>query len=75
MKVASLTTNPELLGFQRRAHRLQPTYLQTKESCYTTALQKEMLKLVHQPHLGTDVSKRQVRKLLCWPEMEQLVKS
>ena len=42
-------------------------------------LQKEMLKIVHQPHLGVEASKRRAREALFWPEMakaiEQLVKS
>ena len=42
-------------------------------------LRKEMLKIVHQPHLGVEASKRRAREALFWPEMdkeiEQLVKS
>ena len=38
-----------------------------------------MLKIVHQPHLGVEASKRRAREALFWPEMdkaiEQLVKS
>ena len=44
-----------------------------------TALRKEMLKLLHQPHLGAEASKRRARELLFWPEIdkevEELVKS
>ena len=38
-----------------------------------------MLKVIHQPHLGEEASKRRARKVLFWPEMdkdiEKLVKS
>ena len=44
-----------------------------------TVLRKEMLKVVHQPHLGVEASKRRAREALFWPgmdkELEQLVKS
>ena len=44
-----------------------------------TVLRHEMLKVIHQPHLGEEASKRRAREVLFWPEMdkdiEKLVKS
>ena len=35
------------------------------------ALRNEMLKAVHQPHLGVEASKRRAREVLFWPEMDK----
>ena len=44
-----------------------------------TVLREDMLKAVHQPHLGEETSKRRAREVLFWPEIdkeiEQMVKA
>ena len=44
-----------------------------------TVLRHEMLKVIHQPHLGEEASKHRAREVLFWPDMdkdiEKLVKS
>ena len=44
-----------------------------------TALRADMLKAVHQPHLGGETSKRRAREVLFWPsidrDIEKMVKS